>query len=132
MADDDIDLPLPQEPVQESVPAPPVGQWSQPPPPGQHPQGGSSFVDHLIPTKNVPALISYYLGVFSIIPCLAILLGTGAVITGVMGLNNIKKDPRLPGKTHAWVGIIAGGIFLLLNLFGLAVVLLGVMQSKRS
>ncbi|MGY8766855.1 MAG: DUF4190 domain-containing protein [Pirellulales bacterium] len=68
----------------------------------------------LIPYKNVPALISYYLGVFSIIPCLGLLLAIPAIILGVIGLKKKAKNPLVKGTAHAWVGIIMGTIFTLL------------------
>ena len=94
-----------------------------PPPPGGYaPQGypppvtGSGALDAIIPTKNPSALTAYYLGVFSIIPCLAIPMGIAAVVLGLRGLKLFKAHPEVRGRTHAWVGIIAGGFFALINL----------------
>jgi hypothetical protein len=53
---------------------PSCGAALAPPPPAQ-PHG--SFTDALIPVKNPYALIAYYLAVFSIIPCIGIVLGVG-------------------------------------------------------
>ncbi len=80
------------------------------------PAAGGSALDAIIPTKNPSALTAYYLGVFSIIPCLAIPMGTAAAVLGVRGLKLFKAHPEVRGRTHAWVGIIAGGFFALLNL----------------
>ena len=63
----------------------------------------------VIPYKNMPALIAYYCGVFSIIPCFPI--GIAAVVLGIMGLKKAKQQPQVRGQVHAWIGIIAGGIF---------------------
>lgn len=63
----------------------------------------------VIPYKNMPALIAYYCGVFSIIPCFPI--GLAAVVLGIMGLKKAKQHPQVRGKAHAWIGIIAGGFF---------------------
>ncbi|PHR96491.1 MAG: hypothetical protein COA78_28770 [Blastopirellula sp.] len=68
----------------------------------------------LIPYKNVPALISYYLGVFSIIPFIGFFLAVPAIILGVMGLQKKAKNPHVKGTAHAWVGIVMGTIFMLL------------------
>ena len=65
----------------------------------------------VIPYKNVPALISYYLGIFSIIPIIGILMGIAAVILGVIGLSKYKENPVIKGVVHAWVGIVCGAIF---------------------
>lgn len=63
----------------------------------------------IIPYKNMPALIAYYCGVFSIIPCFPI--GIAALVLGIMGLRKAKQHPEVRGKAHAWIGIIVGGIF---------------------
>ena len=104
-----------------------VASW--PPPPGGYPppQGfvgpqayppqatGSGF-GGLIPTGNPSALTAYYLGIFSVIPCLAIPMGIAALVLGLKGLRLVKERPEVRGRTHAWVGIIAGGLFALINI----------------
>ncbi len=77
---------------------------------------GGGVLDAIIPTKNPSALTAYYLGVFSVIPCLAIPMGIAAVVLGVRGLKLFNAHPEVRGKVHAWVGIIAGGFFALINL----------------
>src|SRR5262245_25106840 len=42
--------------------------------------GGEATVSGIIPYKNPPALIGYYLGVFSLIPCVGFLLGIAAIV----------------------------------------------------
>ena len=64
----------------------------------------------------MPALVAYYLGVFSVIPCVGLPLGIAAVALGIMGLRRAAKHPESKGKVHAWVGIIVGGIFGLIYL----------------
>lgn len=86
-----------------------------PPPPAMNsaafPQTATpSGTDHLIPVKNPKALIAYYCGVFSIL-C-APILGPTALVLGIMGLRDAKI--KLVGRTHALVGIIAGGVMTLL------------------
>ena len=70
----------------------------------------------VIPYKNAPALIAYYCGVFSIIPCFPI--GIVALVLGIMGLKKAKQNPLVRGQVHAWIGIIVGGLFGLLYLVG--------------
>lgn len=65
----------------------------------------------MIPYKNVPALIAYYLGIFSILPFLGLLLGITAVILGIIGLKKAEEKPVIKGRVHAWVGIVCGCIF---------------------
>ena len=98
-----------------------------PPPPGgfvspqAYPQTPPSGLGMLIPTKNPSALTAYYLGIFSIIPCLAIPIGIAAVVLGVRGLKLVKQYPEVRGRTHALVGIIAGGFFAPINILGVIV-----------
>jgi len=63
----------------------------------------------LIPYHNQPALIGYYLSVFSLIPCLGLPLGIAAVVLGVLGLRKQRRDPGVKGKGHAWTAIVLGG-----------------------
>lgn len=63
----------------------------------------------LIPYKNVPALMAYYCGVFSIIPFFPI--GIAAFVLGIKGLKRRKRNPAIRGAAHAWIGIIIGGLF---------------------
>ncbi|KPK83568.1 MAG: hypothetical protein AMJ81_07950 [Phycisphaerae bacterium SM23_33] len=67
----------------------------------------------MIPYKNVPALVGYYLGIFSLIPCLGVLLGIAAVVLGILGLRKAGRQPEVKGKVHAWVGIVIGGLSVL-------------------
>lgn len=78
----------------------------------------------VIPYKNVPALIGYYLGVFSIIPCFPI--GLAALVLGILGLRKVKQQPEVKGTVHAWIGILVGGFF---GLVWLAVTLLGIVAG---
>jgi hypothetical protein len=81
---------------------------TQPRPPAADDSGLSS----VIPYKNVPALVAYYCGVFAIIPCFFI--GWAGLILGIIGLKRAQEHPEAKGKVHAWIGIIAGGLFALL------------------
>ena len=67
----------------------------------------------VIPYKNVPALLAYYLGLFSLFPCLGLFLAIPALILGIMGLRKRKQNPAVKGSIHAWIGIVMGGIFTL-------------------
>ena len=95
-----------EEPA-EPVVAPPVVE-APAPAPGPPPMRQTSTMEKVVPTQNPPALIAYYLAVFGLIPGVCIILGPCAVILGFVGLNKIKHEPGLPGKAHAWVGIIGG------------------------
>ncbi|MFN3650454.1 MAG: DUF4190 domain-containing protein [Armatimonadota bacterium] len=85
--------------------------------PGYAPQPARppSAVDHVIPTRNPKALAAYYFGIFSLIPCVGLLLGPAAVTLGFLGLKARRENPELPGKAHAMVGIIVGLVTSLFN-----------------
>ena len=79
----------------------------------------------LIPYKNVPALIGYYCGVFSIIPCFCI--GLAGLVLGILGLRKVARHPEVKGTVHAWIGILAGGFF---GLLWLGLTILGVVFGR--
>ena len=70
----------------------------------------------LIPYKNPKALASYYCGVFALIPCIGLVLGTIAIIFGVLGLKYRKTHETAGGTAHAWAGICLGTFVLLAHL----------------
>jgi len=74
----------------------------------------------IIPYRNIPALVGYYLAVFSLIPCLGLPLGLAAVPFGIAGKRKLRTDPCAKGRVHAsiavWLGsatILAWGAVLL-------------------
>lgn len=77
--------------------------------------GGDSGVSTVIPYKNPPALVGYYLGVFSLIPCIGLLLGIAAIVLGVIGLKKSANAPDSKGKAHAWTAIVLGTIGILIS-----------------
>ena len=83
----------------------------------------------IIPYKNPAALIAYYCGVFSIIPLLGALLGITAVILGIVGLVQRRKNPVIRGAIHAWIGIVVGGLMSLIWLGVIALLILGMSRS---
>lgn len=65
-------------------------------------------IQTLIPTKNMPALLSYYCGVFGLIPFLGIPSSIAAIVLGKIGLSRYKVSPTPGAKTHALIGLILG------------------------
>ena len=88
--------------------------FAAPVPAAAAPGQGEGGVSTVIPYKNVPALIAYYVGVFCII-CPP-LLCFPAIILGVIGLRKVKENPEVKGTAHAWIGILSGSFFLLLSI----------------
>jgi hypothetical protein len=97
--------------------------FAAPPAPAPASAEGEGGVSTVIPYKNVPALIAYYVGVFCII-CPP-LLCFPAIILGVIGLRRVKENPEVKGTAHAWIGILSGSFFLLLS------IVIGVFFSPR-
>ena len=68
----------------------------------------------IIPYKNPPALIAYYLGLFSMFPCIGFFLAVPAFILGIIGLQKRRHNPVVRGSVHAWIGIVMGGLFAII------------------
>lgn len=120
----------------EGAGSPPGGQWSAPPGPGQWaapppPFAGSpgSGLETLIPTANPPALIGYYFGLFG---AFCFILAPVGLILGLKGLKKIKENPNLPGKVHAWVGVIGGAIGSALLIPTVILIVYGVIQANAA
>jgi hypothetical protein len=79
----------------------------------------------VIPYKNPKALLAYYLGLFSLFPCF--ILGWVALYLGLQGLAAAKKNPRIKGTVHAWIGILVGGFFGLIWTLATVLALVGSM-----
>ena len=71
------------------------------------------WVARQVPYKNPLALSAYYVGLFSVVPCLGPLLALAAIPLGILGLQAGKRNPALHGKSHAWTGIILGAFSIL-------------------
>ncbi len=74
---------------------------------------GDEAVATVVPYRNPSALIAYYLGVFSLMPCLGLLLAPFAFVLGILGLRYRKRNPQAHGLAHAWIGIIIGGLSII-------------------
>lgn len=85
-------------------------------PSGASPHAGEQVLETVVPINNRPALLSYYTGLFSLFPVLGLPLAIVAIISGRRGLKNVKANPEVHGKAHAWVGLVCGWLFGLFNL----------------
>lgn len=94
--------PPPKNPYQAPI------QQPQPGPSGQTTEGDAT--GGVIPYKNPKALVAYYLGIGSL---LIFPLGIVAVILGIMGLADRKRNPVIKGSAHAWIGIVLGSLSML-------------------
>ena len=91
-------------------------------------RGEGDATGGLIPYKNAKALASYYCGVFSLIPCVGLILGPIAVVLGFLGLAHANKLPESKGKAHAIVGIVLGALAALYNWIFAIRILIGSMK----
>ena len=89
-------------------PAAPAG----PPPPQD------DWVARQVPYRNPHALAAYYVGLFSVVPCIGPLLALAAIPLGVLGLRAGKRNPALHGRSHAWTGIILAAFSVLYHIVG--------------
>ncbi len=101
-------------------------------PPGQRYEQAPEGLSALIPDKNTPALISYYLGLFAIMPCFGLAFGPIAFVKGRKALADEKANPQIKGGTHAKVGIGCGLIGFVFNLAMLALFIAILVSSKKS
>lgn len=62
--------------------------------------------DKFIPTKNLPALIGYYVGVAALIPYIALALGPVAILLGVVGIVYGVKNPKATAIGHCITAIV--------------------------
>jgi hypothetical protein len=80
-------------------------------------RSGDGGVGYVIPYKNVPALIGYYIGVLGLLACflggLSVFTGAAALVLGIMGMMRASKNPEAHGRGHAITGIVLGAVQLL-------------------
>ncbi|MBI1304662.1 MAG: DUF4339 domain-containing protein [Phycisphaera sp.] len=75
--------------------------------------GPSDGTGGIIPHRNPLALTGYYVGIFSLIPGVGMLLSVPAIVLGVLGLRARKREPRIRGAAHAWIAILTGAVSML-------------------
>lgn len=83
------------------------------------PQGDAT--GGVIPYKNAPALISYYLGIAALVPILGVFCAIASIALGIIGLRKRAREPHVKGSIHAWIGIVLGSLSLIVHGFVVAV-----------
>lgn len=81
---------------------------------------------YIMPTKNGPSIISYYCGVFGLLPFIGIPFAVIAIIYGHKALKIYKKQPSPGAKAHALTGLIFGYIATVCFLLFFMLIALGV------
>ncbi len=107
---------------------PPTPDPQRPAPPDLS-QEDDGIVSAVIPYRNTPALIGYYLGVFGLIPCLGLPLSIAAIPLGIAGIRRYRRDRRVKGIVHAWVALVLG---VLATVLWTAAIILMVRASRAS
>lgn len=110
-------------PFSDSMPAPGYPPGYPYPPPGYPPPptGVDPALRMVVPIGVTPwAILSGYLGLLAF---LGGLTGPFAVLTGILALRAIRKNPQLGGSVRAWVGIALGTLGTLMFLLILVVLL---------
>lgn len=77
----------------------------------------------VIPYKNPQALLSYYFGIFGLVPLLGIPFALAAIILGIVGLKLSRITPAIRGQVHAWIGIVLGASSLLGHIVVIALII---------
>jgi hypothetical protein len=72
-------------------------------------------LNSLIPYRNPKALVGYYLGVFSLIPCAGLLLGPAAIVLGWLGIRHRNAHRSAGGLGHAITALVLGALTSLAN-----------------
>jgi hypothetical protein len=93
--------------------------------------GGDDSVATLIPYRNPKALISYYCGVFGLIPFVGLILGPIALIFGILGMRYAKQHPTAKGTGHAITGIVLGTLVILGHLSCVGLMVVGLITSAK-
>ncbi len=87
----------------------------------QHDIGQNAGMRMLLPVgRSGWAIASGYCGLLSILPLVGCLFGIAAVITGLLAISDMRRNPHRHGMGRAIFGLVAGAIFTLV--WGLAFV----------
>ena len=97
--------------------------------PAPHRQYEGDATGGVIPYKNLPALIGYYLGYLGLLPVIGIPFAIAAIILGIIGLKKHRQNPVVKGTAHAIFAIVAGILGLLCGVGLLAIMLTGFVSS---
>ncbi|MBP9853207.1 MAG: hypothetical protein QG629_436 [Patescibacteria group bacterium] len=92
-------------------------------PENQQPQpqqnfGNDDSFQRLLPTKNKDSLLSYYFGIFGLIPIPVIgnVLAVLAIVFGHKAMKTFRTNPTPGAKGHAMTGLILGYIELVIGI----------------
>ena len=98
---------------------------------GHAPQGNTT--GGLIPYKNTPGLVGYYMSCLGLlimcIPILGVIYSIIVMVLGIKGLNKAKAHPEVKGKVHCWIAIVGGFLELVVGVFTTAGLVLALSEG---
>jgi len=129
------------ENIQPSKPRPtkaPADDWDEEadrprrrPGPPQRRRRDDDGVATIIPYRNGMALAGYYVGVFSLIPIVGLILGPLGIIFGIVGLRRVGRNPEIKGTGHAVTAIVLGGLATLAYWGIVIFIVIGILMSRH-
>ncbi|WP_425618806.1 DUF4190 domain-containing protein [Anatilimnocola sp. NA78] len=96
------------------------------------PRGEGDATGGVIPYKNMPALLAYYIGIVSLLCCFVGLpVGIVSIVLGIMGLQKRARQPEVKGSVHAWIGIVCGVLSTIGAILMAIAIIGGIASSNR-
>ena len=87
----------------------------------------------VIPYKNVPGLVGYYMSCIGLlimcIPIVGFIYGIVVMVLGIKGLNKAKANPEIKGKVHCWIAIIGGFVELVVGAISSVLLIIGLLEG---
>jgi len=82
----------------------------------QHDIGQDAGIRMLIPVgRSGWAIASGYLGLIALFPLVGLPFAIGAIVTGILAIREIRRDPTKHGMGRAIFGLIAGGLMTVVS-----------------
>jgi hypothetical protein len=77
--------------------------------------------------RPASAIAAGYLGLFSLLP----LFGLFAIITGLVALRTLRRNPHLLGRGRAWFGLVMGAITTLIYAIPIVMIIIEAIDSAQ-
>jgi hypothetical protein len=88
--------------------------------------GADAAVRWLIPIdRSGYAIAAGYCGLLACFPLVGLLFGIAGVVTGILALRAVRRNPRQSGRGRAVFGIVMGSIAGVVNLAGVIALIYG-------
>jgi hypothetical protein len=90
--------------------------------------GGNGQMPYMGPIANWQAKYAWYAAMWGLIPVVGLLLGITALILGLLGRRRCHRRPEDHGLNYALGGIVMGSVEIVVNISGLACILVGLRE----